>query len=196
MAKTRKVGGWNKGRAIGAMRPFTLEQVQLIRMALKSKGDIRGLALFETGIATVLRASDLLKLHVRDVLSDGSMVESFDVRMCKTGRNVHVWLTEAAKGALATYIATEKLDAPDRLWTIGRLRYSQIVKEWARMAHADPRFYSTHSIRRTTPTHIHKTTGSHEIPRQLLGHSSLARTVVYLGVEKEQVRIVKKLNEM
>lgn len=196
MAKRGKIGGWNKGRAIGRMRPFTAEQVQLIRLTLQAKGDKRQLAMFETGICTVLRASDLLKLQARDVVSLGEIVDSFTVRQQKTSQNVTVFLSEKAKAALKAHIEAADLEGVDRLWKIGRLRYSQIVKDWARMAHADPRFYSTHSVRRTMPTHIHRNTGSHEIPRQLLGHSNLARTAAYLGVDEEEVRSAAKRFEM
>lgn len=196
MAKSRKSGGWNKGEAIGQKRPFTIEQVQLIRQALAAKGDVRGLALFETGIATVLRSSDLLGLRVHTVMSQGEIIETFDVKQKKTGKPVQVSLSEAAKIALKAHIMAAELQDNDLLWKIGRLRHSQIVKEWAKMAYADPRFYSTHSIRRTYPTHIHKVTGSHEVPRQLLGHSDLIRTAVYLGVDKAEAHAVKKRHEM
>ena len=196
MAKSPKIGGWNRGKTIGRMRPFTLEQVQLIRAALAAKNDLRGLSLFEVGISTMLRSSDLLSLCVNDVMSEGRIIETFDVRQKKTRGVVGVSLSSPAAAALLAYIAAAGLRSEGRLWKFGRLRHSQMVKAWARMAYADPRFYSTHSIRRTYPTHIHKVTGSHEIPRQLLGHSSLMATVSYLGVDKEEALAVKKLHEM
>jgi integrase len=192
MAKSPKIGGWNKGKAVGAKRPFTLEQVQLIRGLLRAKGDLRELALFEAGISFVLRSSDLLNIRADDVLSRGQVVEGFDVRQQKTGRNVHVSLSDEARDALSAYIAKEDLSGTDKLWRFGRLRYAQIVKDWARMVNADPRFYSTHSIRRTYPSFIYKQTGSHEVARQLLGHESLARTAVYLGIEQEETHALKK----
>jgi integrase len=192
MTKSPKIGGWNKGKAVGVKRPFTLEQVQLIRGLLRSRMDLREIALFEVGISTVLRSSDLLNLRAGDVLSQGEVREEFDVRQQKTSRNVHVSLSEDARYALAAYIAQEGLTGTDKLWRFGRLRYSQIVKDWARMVNADPRFYSTHSIRRTYPSFIYKQTGSHEVARQLLGHESLARTAVYLGIEQEETHALKK----
>lgn len=196
MAKATKIGGWNKGKAVGRKRPFTLEQVQLIRGLLNAKGDMRQLSLFEVGIATVLRSSDLLNLRADDVMSQGEVMEGFDVKQRKTGNNVHVSLSDEAKASLTAYIASESLSGNDKLWKFGRLRHAQIVKEWAIMVKADPRFYSTHSIRRTYPSFIYKQTGSHELPRQLLGHESLARTAGYLGVEQEETHAIKRRIKM
>lgn len=196
MAKSSKIGGWNKGKAVGHKKPFTLEQVQLIRGLLRAKGKLWELALFEVGISAVLRSSDLLNLRAEDVLSQGQVVESFDVRQKKTGRNVHVSLSDEARDALSAHIAQEDLIGNDKLWKIGRLRYSQIVKSWACLVNADPKFYSTHSIRRTYPTFLYKQTGSHEVARQLLGHESLARTAGYLGVEREETHAIKKRIKM
>jgi site-specific recombinase XerD len=122
MTKSPKIGGWNKGKAVGVKRPFTLEQVQLIRGLLRSRMDLREIALFEVGISTVLRSSDLLNLRAGDVLSQGEVREEFDVRQQKTSRNVHVSLSEDARYALAAYIAQEGLTGTDKLWRFGRLR--------------------------------------------------------------------------
>ena len=192
MNKSSKSAVWNKGVTVGRKRPFTKEQVALIRAGLAAQGDLRATALFETGICTVLRSSDLLQLRVRDVMSEGQMIETFEVRQRKTNTLVEVDLSEEAIEALMVYITTSNLEAGQRLFPIGRFRHSQIVKSWARMAYADPRFYSTHSIRRTYPTFMHKETGSHEYARKMLGHTNLARTAVYLGVENEDVRAAKK----
>lgn len=196
MAKPKKSGGWNSGKTVGCMRPFTLEQVQLIRGLLRSKNDLRELALFETGISTLLRSSDLLKLTVTDVISQGKIIDAFDCGQQKTKRPVRVSLSEDSQKALMAYIVGCNMRPEERLWPIGRLRYSQIVKGWARMVNADPRFYSTHSIRRTYPTHLYQETGNAEYARQLLGHQSLARTGAYLGIENEQVHAVKKRIKM
>ncbi len=58
---------WNKGKAVGQKAPFTPEQVYIIRQLLHAEGHLRDLALFNTAIDTLLRASDLLTLKVEDV---------------------------------------------------------------------------------------------------------------------------------
>lgn len=200
MQKSRKTTAWNRGKAVGKMRPFTEKQVQLIRDALTAKGPVAHLALFETALSTALRASDLLKLHVRDVLgSDGNVIDRLWVRQKKTSKPVCVDLTDKARTALRDYIHqdhTSGLHPDELLWKFGRLRYSQIIKGWAEYAHADPRLYSTHSMRRTLPAHIHAKTGTPAHAQRILGHSSLAHTAAYLGIEDAEVRDVKKLYEM
>lgn len=185
-------GGWNQGKVVGRMRPFTMRQVQIIRSVLDEKKDFRGRALFEVGISVALRAGDLLKLRVHDVMSLGEIIESFDVRQSKTGTVVTVDLMEDAVVALKAYILAENMQDGQRLFPIGRLRLSQIVKQWAEIAGADPRFYSTHSVRRTFPAHVYRETGKVEYSRQILGHSSSQNTSAYLGVEEIEVREVKK----
>ncbi len=68
MPKAKSVHApWNKGKAVGQKAPFTPEQVYIIRQLLHAEGHLRDLALFNTAIDTLLRASDLLTLKVEDV---------------------------------------------------------------------------------------------------------------------------------
>jgi integrase len=188
---------WNKDEVIGIRRPFTMEQVQLIRAALTAKNDIRGIALFETALSTCLRSCDLLRLRIQDVVSQGEVVLYFIAKQRKTKTSVRCNLLPKARAALAAWIALKKLELPaERLWKLDRRRYGQLVKSWAAMAYLDPRFYSTHSMRRTRPTYIHKQTGSHEIPRKMLGHANLARTSVYLSVGEQDVADVLQQYDM
>jgi hypothetical protein len=64
VGKTRKAKienePWNKDKAVGQMAPFTAEQASVIRSLLTTEGKIRDLALFNTALDTMLRASDLL----------------------------------------------------------------------------------------------------------------------------------------
>ena len=66
----------------------------------------------------------------------------------------------------------------------------QIVKGWAEIAEVDPEFYSGHSMRRSKAVIVYRETRDPEIVRQMLGHSSLAHTIAYLGVDKEDVAAV------
>jgi integrase len=52
---------------VGQRRPFTPREIQAIRYALEQENNARDLALFNTAIDTMLRASDLLALKVEDV---------------------------------------------------------------------------------------------------------------------------------
>jgi integrase len=84
--RTRPHRPWNKGKSVGQRRPFTPEQVQLIKRTLDADGNLRDLALFSTAIDTMLRSIDLLRLTVEDVTDDaGHVVGEITIRQQKTG---------------------------------------------------------------------------------------------------------------
>ena len=92
---------WNKGKAVGQKTPFTPEQVHIIRHLLHAEGRLRDLALLNTAIDTLLRASDLLALKVEDVTDHhGAVVEECTVRQHKTQAAQTVLLLEHSRQAL------------------------------------------------------------------------------------------------
>jgi integrase len=54
----------------------------------------------------------------------------------------------------------------------------------------DPRFYGTHSLRRTKATLIYKKTGNLRAVQLLLGHTKMESTVRYLGIEVDDALAV------
>lgn len=175
------------------MAPFQRDDMQLIRAALRTKGHLRDLAIFNTGIDSMLRSCDLLRLKVSDVRSEtGEMLKEFQILQKKTSREVTCCLTEHTHEALRQLIEAEGKWQGDYLFTPadkphddhiteGMLRI--LVKSWARYAHLDPRRYSGHSLRRTKAAFIYEETRNIEAIRQLLGHRTLQQTSEYLGVE-------------
>jgi site-specific recombinase XerD len=198
----RTGGGWSKGQVIGKKRPFTKDQVNMIRMSLSAKGDATGLAMFEVGISTMLRFSDFARLTVGDVVSMGEVVQDFEVGQRKTGSRVKCGLSDRARAALQAHLAGLGDTTPDRpLWLhqgrkLGYKRYRDIVRGWARLAHADPDVYGTHSMRRTMPSHIYRETRDIEAARQLLGHASVASTSSYLDVSRDDAIAIKRRYEI
>ena len=72
---------WNKGKGVGQMTPFTPEQAQVIRSLLRTEKKFRDLALFNVGLDTMLRASDLLPLKMADVTDhNGDVVSEINIR--------------------------------------------------------------------------------------------------------------------
>jgi integrase len=79
-------GPWNKNKAVGQMAPFTPKQAAVFRSLLRAERPIRDLALFNTAIDTMLRASDLLPLRVFDITDhNGDVVPESTIRQKKTG---------------------------------------------------------------------------------------------------------------
>lgn len=181
-----------RAKAVGQKAPFIPEQVHIIRQLLHAEGHLRDLALFNTAIDTLLRASDLLSLKVEDVTDHhGAVVEECTVRQQKTQAAHTVLLLEHSRHALAQWIAASTkqpwhylFTAQGKMMPMSRVSYSKLVKKWATYARLDPRKYSTHSLRRTKSSVVYERTGNLEVCRQILGHHSIANTALYLGVDK------------
>lgn len=188
---------WNKDKAVGQMSPFNSEQAQLVRMILTAEGKLRDLALFNTSIDTMLRASDLLALKVIDVTDhDGNPVDELNVRQKKTGNTHVVALGEESRNALADWILASAKNPDDFLFTsignrktgraISREQYGNLVKQWATHARLDPKKHSTHSMRRTKSAAIYEQTKNLAACQHLLGHKSIGSTAHYLGVDQRK----------
>ena len=195
---------WNKGRALGQKAPFDRQQAQLIRAILEAEGRLRDLALFDTAIDTMLRASDLLALRVADVCDHaGAMVDEFTVRQQKTGRAALVGLSPRGRRSLGRWIAASAKAPEDYLLTgigrratgrpLSRMQLSRLVKQWAGHARQDPRRFSTQSLRRTKAALVYANTRNIEVVRELLGQRSVAATSAYLNVgQKRALEIARR----
>lgn len=193
----------NNGRIIrGQMKPFTREQVQLIRGVLAARGNIRDCALFSTGIDAMLRCGDLVRLKVNMVRDgNGEILDRVSVLQDKTASAVQITLTNKTRELLARLISEQEKWGDDYLFTAERDPHGphltetslrRLVKDWARMCHLDPSRYSGHSLRRTKAVFLYRETRNAEAIRQMLGHTSLAHTVAYLGVTSDEVSDLAK----
>lgn len=194
---------WNKGRAVGPKRPLSPEQVRLIRTSLEAGEEWRDLALFSMAIDTMLRAVDLLKLRVDDVIDDiGRVVDELPVRQQKTATAHLVALTEKTRASIEKWLTASRKQPGDFLFTglgrvanraLSRRHYSELVKRWAKIARVkDISRFATHSLRRTKAAYIYEMTRNHEVVRQLLGHKSLSATSAYLDIDKAKAIAVAR----
>ncbi len=188
---------WNRGKAVGQMTPFTPEQAQVIRSLLRTEKKFRDLALFNVGLDTMLRASDLLPLTMADVTDhNGDVVSEINIRQKKTNRGHLVALSEDTRESLADWILHSGKRSDDCLWTsignrktrlhLTREQYANLVKQWAYLARLDPKRHSTHSIRRTKSAVIYDKTQNLAACQHLLGHKSIGSTAHYLGVDQRK----------
>lgn len=192
-------GPWNKDKAVGQMAPFTPEQASVIRSLLQAEGKLRDLALFNTAIDTMLRASDLLPLRVIDITDhNGDVVNEFTIRQKKTGHGHVVVLSPGTRNSIADWLlASEKNKDPEAfVWTsignrktgrhLTREQYANLVKRWSSLARIDPKRHSTHSMRRTKPAVIYDKTQNLAACQHLLGHKNIGSTAHYLGVDQRK----------
>ena len=198
---------WNKGRAVGPKRPLSPDQVRLIRTSLEAGEEWRDLALFSMAIDTMLRAVDLLRLRVDDVVDDhGRVVDELPVRQQKTATAHLVALTERTRAAIEKWLTEARKQPGDFLFTgLGRVanrpltrrHYSELVKRWAKIARVkDVSRFATHSLRRTKAAYIYEMTRNPEVVRQLLGHKSLSATSAYLDIDKAKAIAVARKFEI
>jgi integrase len=171
---------------------FSRESVDLVRGTLRAAGDVRGLALLNVSLDTMLRSCDLVRLTVRDVSAgDGSIVEQFEVTQRKTGKSVTCELSQRSRDALEALITRGAKTPGDYLFTgtgrdhgaaLGTQMLRLIIKRWARIAHLDPSRHSCHSTRRTRATLVYAGTNNLVAVQRLLGHSSPTHTAAYLSL--------------
>lgn len=168
-----------------------VKDIWAIRVRLQIQARARDLALFDLGIDSKLRGRDLVKLRVRDVCHGDRVASRAIVRQQKTQRPVQFEIAPSTRDALEAWIRSAVLHSDDYLFPsrlrgsphLGTRQYARIVDGWIEEIGLDPAAYGTHSIRRTKPTLIYRPTRNLRAVQLLLGHTKLASTVRYLGVE-------------
>jgi integrase len=158
----------------------------------------RDLAMFNLAIDSKLMGCDLVSLRIEDVAPHGHAVDRGTVRQKKTGRPVRFEITEPTREALDSYInATGK--RPGNFLFSGRRRrdramttrqYARLVAVWTASIGLDPKFFGTHSLRRTKATLIYRRTGNLRAVQLLLGHKKIESTVRYLGIEVDDALVI------
>ncbi len=195
--KQPKRSSWNKGVEVGPRDPFTPSNVRRIRALLAKRGDagMRDLALFSTAIDTMLHASDLLSLTVKDVRQRNRIMrDTLKVTTAGKGGVVRCTLSKETRSVLESWIDSSAKKPRDHLFTartkghskpLTARQLSRLVKTWAADIGLYPGTYGTESLRRTRATHILSETGNMEAVRLLLGHSDIGSTARYLGAVKQ-----------
>ena len=172
-------------------RPFSKNQIQTLRKVLRDQP--RDLALLNVAVDSCLRSSDILALKISDVQTPwGEIRNDLEIKMKKTEKVVRCKLGPASQDALERWIRLEGKESNDFVFTSMRggktpitgIAYRKIVKRWCEECGWDGSFYSTHSLRRTTPAHLYKQTKDLRTCQIILGHSSIASSAVYLGIEE------------
>jgi len=192
---------WNKGKLIGAKPPLRPSHVWSIRTKLQIDNRKRELALFNLAIDSKLRGCDVVAIRVDDVAPSGYAMDRATVRQKKTGRPVRFDLTEQTRLAIDEYLQLTGRK-PGQFLFAGRgggprglttRQYARLVQEWVASIGLDSAMFGTHSLRRTKAVLIYLRTGNLRAVQLLLGHSNIASTVRYLGIEVDDaIEIAEK----
>jgi integrase len=182
---------WNKGKLIGQKPPLKPKDIWAIRIHLQIANRRRDLALFNLALDSKLRACDLVKLRVSDVMQGTSISTRAMILQQKTQQPVRFEITEQTRSALSNWIEEAELKHRDYLFPsrINRTRhlstrqYSRLLSGWIAEIGLDPAQYGTHSMRRTKASIIYSRTKNLRAVQLLLGHTKLESTVRYLVIE-------------
>jgi integrase len=139
-----------------------------------------------------LRSCDLVRLRVRDVCCNRSVVASRTIVMQqKSQLLVQFELTEQTRDSLDTWIRSSDIGSEDYLFPsrlhasphLSTRQYARIVGGWIREIGLDASAYGTHTLRRTKASLIYRRTKNLRVVQLLLGHIKLESTVRYLRIE-------------
>ena len=123
---------WNKNKSVGQKKPLTPKEVRLLKDILKSKKLIRDLALLSLGLDTMLRAGDLLKLLVLDVLNHkGEIRDEIIMKQQKTKESHIVIISDETKQYLLGLIKNSNKYEDDYLFSSKDCNKSMSVR-WYR----------------------------------------------------------------
>jgi integrase len=182
---------WNKGKLVGQKAPFKPKDIWAMRMRLQQEHRSRDLTLLNIGLDSKLRACYLVSLKVRDISHGEHVASRATVQQKKTKRPVQFEITASAREAAEAWIREAGLRSEDYLFPsrthhlphICTRQYARMLREWSQDIGLDWHDYGTHSMRRTKATLIYRKTKNLRAVQLLLGHSDIASTVRYLGIE-------------
>lgn len=170
------------------------EKIQECRCYLSSKND-RDLIMFEIGLKTLLRISDILELRVIDVYKKTTIVK----KQRKTKNIVEIPIRKDLKRLLDKY-CKDKLDYDYLIQSrngtnkhISETQAYRILSDMAEYLNIDR--MGTHSLRKTGAYHLYKETKDIDFVRRLLGHKSNEEVYSYiysgLSYDRELMNKVK-----
>lgn len=162
------------------------KEVRKIINYLIKENRIRDLILFELGIYTGLRISDILALKVGDI-KNGEILK----KEKKTGKYKRIELHNELKVLLEQYIknkSKEEYLIKSRVGEnkpISATQAYRIIKGIAKVNRLRGN-YGTHSLRKTYGVHLYKNNDISVVQRAL-NHESQKETLRYIGVEEQEI---------
>jgi integrase len=175
-----------------------LKDLEKIEQYLKGKDNRRDYMLFVVGINVGLRAGDLLRLKVREVMTGKNVNDSVLIQEQKTGKMREFTLNRSAKEAVLYFLEDKKDYSPEeflfRSQKGGHITVQaahKIIKGLLREMNIKGN-YGTHSLRKTWAYHIYVNNAKNNpliLPtlQKMLNHSNQATTLRYIGITKEVI---------
>lgn len=151
----------------------------------------RNYLLFEFGVSTAIRISDILQLRVRDVRDkNGRIREYINVKEQKTDKDNKMKLPKDLKKLIKEYVQ-EKKDYEFLFKSrngvnkhITRQQAYRILSEAASVFGINN--IGCHTLRKTFGYHLYKETKDAAAIMVLLNHSSISETLRYIGINQDR----------
>lgn len=172
-------------------------KILAIKSNLKDKKEYRDYTLFTIGINSALRASDLLKLKISDVLDDqGNIKQYIYLRVQKTNRELKIRINKAMREAINYYMKGAKVFDPYQFLfkskrsdkAIDNVALWYLIKKWTKAVGLKGERFSSQSLRKTWGYQARVYHGaSIEMVSEKLGHRSTKVTKRYIGISQEEI---------
>ncbi len=177
------------------------KKIAQIKNTLRGQNNFRDLLLFELGINSALRISDLLSIKVKNLIdTEGIVKDFFEIKEDKTNKVNRITITPKVKNTLEeykrsypklvsqenNYIFFHSKRSPLGIQAIGRKQAWIMIAKWCNEAGIKGRF-GTHSLRKTWGYQARLKAIPLEIIQHKLNHSSLAVTQRYLGITADEI---------
>ncbi len=178
-----------------------LKKIAQIKNILRWEWDIRNLLLFELGINSALRISDLLTIQVNNLFDEqGNVKEYFDLKETKTSKPHRVTITPKVKNTLWEYQKAYPNIVKDndnyiffhrrtnKSWDkpIGRKMAWLMLSKWCKDVWLVGNYWG-HTLRKTRGYQARMKGISLEVIQHKLNHSNMAVTKRYLWITNDEI---------
>ena len=174
------------------------ESTELLRAV---KGSLRDYAILTLFLNCGLRLAELVSLNVRDVSNEYAVITG------KGNKQRTIHLNQACRSAVDDYVnherPTDGLKDPEALFIsrnkcrISRRAVQNIVEKYLNLAGLGDKELSTHKLRHTAATLMHRY-GHVDIRvlQEILGHENLGTTQIYTHVDSETIKEASMSNPL
>jgi len=170
------------------------KQVELVKSYLKSKS-VRNYLMFQVGISSALRISDILSLKVEHIWNNKRPTDFIELNEKKTGKYKRFPVTPNLQKAIKEYAAVYDVSDPELYLfrsregenkPITRQQAYRILDHACDMCGVKEKFGS-HGLRKSWGFHAFKSGISLDYISIALNHRSIAETKRYLGLLQEDL---------
>lgn len=197
MASEKTSKGINKAKEVEPIK--NIKDIAKVKQYLMGKSNKRDYMLFVVGINVGLRAGDLLRLRICDVVDKGNIKDFVRMQEQKTGKMREFTLNTSAKEAIKLYLESiNGYDPDDYLFKSRKGGTALAVESTHKIIKTTLRElgikgnYGTHTLRKTFAYHTYRSNVKDnpailETLQKMLNHSSQAVTLRYIGITKEVI---------